>query len=371
VLESWKFVVVIVAAAFAGGLAVAADRVLLPLEVATRPWILVYPAGSFASIAYLVSSVTDGAWWAVAAGNAAMVLAWALVWMGMRVFHGRRPGVLPVVAIVTASALGTFWPSPLGPEWAGTEPRLALLTLVGVLAAIEVSRGRLMMLRGGRIGLALSIGHAVLSAVRLVALLVGGEAGVRFEQVVSSSFAPIVEVVCVGIGLVAIVLLHTQLRRDTDLGDLSDRAVRAPTFAARLAAAPRSAGVALVGIEFFPRIRAAYGAPQARTLHLDLLEAVRASVPAGSLLADLPDGRVGILISDGGSAAVRSAVEEARLVFADSRRADAQDIGTRMRAVVGDSAGPHVLARITAEFDRAEAAAAPEPPRRPVVGEAS
>ncbi|MFF2371061.1 GGDEF domain-containing protein [Agromyces sp. NPDC058110] len=109
------------------------DTVLRRSDAAGRLWAVVFMSGILASFAYAIWFVNPEAWWAVAVGNAAVVLSPALLWCGARAYNGRP--TLAWVALVagTAAAVAVLAEGPDGGDWAGA---LTMFVLIAVFAGL-------------------------------------------------------------------------------------------------------------------------------------------------------------------------------------------------------------------------------------------
>ena len=90
-------------------------------EGAGRIWSVAFLAAMLTTLAYTVWVQSDGAWWAIAVGNAAFVAGTGCMWLGCRRFNGRRMrwSSILVAAAVVAAALGVAFEGAAGGDWAG------------------------------------------------------------------------------------------------------------------------------------------------------------------------------------------------------------------------------------------------------------
>lgn len=116
------------------------DTFLRRTDAAGRVWAVSFMAGILASFAYATWVVVPGAWWAVAVGNAAIVLSPALLWSGARAYNGRPHLVWIGVVGSAAAAAAVLGAGPRGGDWAGAAVMFTLIATFGVLGAIESLR---------------------------------------------------------------------------------------------------------------------------------------------------------------------------------------------------------------------------------------
>ena len=116
------------------------DTVLRNSDRAGRTWALSFMSAILTSFAYATWVVVPDAWWAVAVGNAGVVLTPALLWSGCRAFNGRS-GLLWVGLVAAgAAALAVIVDGPDGGEWAGAALMFLLVAVFSGLGAAETLR---------------------------------------------------------------------------------------------------------------------------------------------------------------------------------------------------------------------------------------
>jgi GGDEF domain-containing protein len=158
---------------------------LMRKDVASgRLWAVAFLAGVFTVACYLVWSVDQRAFLAVALGNGGFVSTAGFIWLGARAFNGRRVrvagGILAAIAaIVIAAALIA---GPDGGDWAGAVPMFAGNAVLAVLGAVETRRGQLAAQRNA-VGLtAVLILEAAYFVARAVVFLTQGPDSSLFQQ---------------------------------------------------------------------------------------------------------------------------------------------------------------------------------------------
>ena len=112
-------------------------------EGAGRIWSVAFLAAMLTTLAYTVWVQSDGAWWAIAVGNAAFVAGTGCMWLGCRRFNGRRMrwSSILVAAAVVAAALGVAFEGDDGGDWAGVLWMFVPLLGFAGAGAVECLRG--------------------------------------------------------------------------------------------------------------------------------------------------------------------------------------------------------------------------------------
>ncbi len=143
-------------------------------DLVGRLWSVAFVAGILETLAYTIENLQPTAWWAIAVGNGAFVLAIGLMWSGLRGANTQRP--LAAVPFIT-SALVALAVLPFGPHggiWAGAAVMFAAAAAFGGLAAVEASRRLLRHSLNARTLSVVLIVVALYYAARTVLLLVLG-----------------------------------------------------------------------------------------------------------------------------------------------------------------------------------------------------
>jgi GGDEF domain-containing protein len=114
-------------------------------EGAGRIWSIGFLSAMLTTLAYTVWVQSDGAWWAIAVGNAAFVGGTGCMWLGCRRFNGRRMrwSALLVAGAVVAAALGVAFAGPDGGDWAGALWMFVALIGFAGAGAVECLRGEM------------------------------------------------------------------------------------------------------------------------------------------------------------------------------------------------------------------------------------
>ncbi|MGH3703592.1 MAG: GGDEF domain-containing protein [Agromyces sp.] len=116
------------------------DTFLRKTDEAGRVWAVSFMAGILAAFAYSTWAIVPDAWWAVAVGNAAMVLSTALLWCGARAYNGRPDLVWTAVIAAGAAGIAVLVEGPDGGDWAGAVVMFVLIAGFATLGAVESVR---------------------------------------------------------------------------------------------------------------------------------------------------------------------------------------------------------------------------------------
>jgi GGDEF domain-containing protein len=315
----------------AGGLFVL-ETMLRKDDRAGRVWALSFLAAMIATEAFVVEAAIDVGAWPVGVGQGAWVAAIGLLWIGCRVFNGRRSGRASLV--VALAALLAFLAVLLvgtGPEgWSARWLTFAANATFSALGASEALRGAL---RRTRTGLALGgvlIVVAVFQAARLVAGVTLGTGPELLQVWADSRIAGIATIaLTIVIVVVTSVLRAEQVRlRGTEDSSLMaiapDGVLLAPSFSrvlgGRLMRANRRGelfAVLAVRIDALSRISTAFGVDEAEHVRQAARAAIRRLAPTTGALGS--DER-GLLL----------------LAFQPSSPADARQLAARMHRAMLD-----------------------------------
>ncbi len=112
-------------------------------EGAGRIWSIAFLAAMLTTLAYTVWAQSEGAWWAIAVGNAAFVAGTGCMWLGCRRFNGRgmRWSSILVAAAVAGAALAVAIEGDAGGDWAGALWMFVPLLCFAGAGAVECLRG--------------------------------------------------------------------------------------------------------------------------------------------------------------------------------------------------------------------------------------
>lgn len=108
-----------------------------------RLWSAAFTAGILTTVAFAIWGAEPSAWWAIAVGNASLVLAMGCVWSGSRLFNGRGSRFLIVLAGAAVAAIAVVVEGPEGGDWAGGIALLVGVAVFSALAGFESLTGRM------------------------------------------------------------------------------------------------------------------------------------------------------------------------------------------------------------------------------------
>jgi diguanylate cyclase (GGDEF)-like protein len=187
-----------------------------------RIWSVGFVAGILETLAYTIEGMEPSAWWAIAVGNSAFVVAIGLIWSGNRAANGR--GSLYAIPLVVAAgvALAVLLRGPGAGLWAGSFEMFVATTIFAALGFVETLRGWLGRSLNARIlGMALLI-LTLYYAARSVLLLTLGYENAAFQAGFGSAAATIINLGLVVIGTVTISILQNERFKRPGLVEPSD-----------------------------------------------------------------------------------------------------------------------------------------------------
>lgn len=175
-----------------------------------RIWSVGFVGGILETLAYTVEGMEPSAWWAIAVGNAAFVLAVGMLWSGNRAANERRSlyGVPLVVSV--GVALAVLLRGPDGGLWAGSFEMFVATTAFAGLGFVETLRGWLARSLNARILGITTLIMAIYYAVRSVLLLVLGHDNPAFQAGFGSVPATLINLGLIVIGTTTISLLQNE-----------------------------------------------------------------------------------------------------------------------------------------------------------------
>lgn len=296
-LASMLVVAVIVCAACGVFYALDSARTLAGRHMAA--WMSGFATTLLSAVSYLAATLNGDSVWIVAVANAAMVAAIAALWVGCRLFNGRRSLVLLGTLIVGVTAVSAVLDPTDDPEWAGTITRLVSLIILSVLVGYEARRGRMRTAPASLVLVAVLILHAGFTAVRLAIYLTAGPHSAIFEQLFSTTIVTYMNLVFVVLVAVGLVLLRSWERKQRLSSERSGvravgrRAFVAEATALRAAQEPgRRLAVLVVAIDGYGDLRRAYGMASAGELEALLAAAVFRALPADSVCTRVWSGTI-------------------------------------------------------------------------------
>lgn len=325
----------------AGGIFVL-ETMLRKDDRAGRVWALGFIAGMVATEAFLLEAVTEAGWWTIALGNGAWVATLGLLWIGARVFNGRRgrwAAILVAVAALGACA-AVLIEGPGAPGWSGAQVMFAANAVLAALGAIEAMRGAMGRTRTA-LGFAGVLALAcIFQVVRFISAATLGTDHELFREWVGSGIAGVVTICLVIVVVVtASVLRAEQVRlRGTEDSSLMaiapDGVLLEPSFVrvlgGRLMRANRRAelfAVLVIRIDSLSRIATAFGIDEADHVRQAARAAARRLSPTTAALGTDDHGTL-------------------MLAFQPTSPADARQLAARMHRAMLDqlaTAGVPVL----------------------------
>ncbi|WP_314140301.1 diguanylate cyclase domain-containing protein [uncultured Plantibacter sp.] len=179
-------------------------------DASGRVWSVSYMAGMFTSFSYVVSALSQEAWWATAAGNGGYVLSIAALWSGARLFNGKS-SLLWVSLIGTAvTIVAALAAGPSGGPWAGAPATFLCIALFAGLGTAETLVGAMRDNPTTR-GFTIVLGIASLFfAARLITLLVEGPDGALFTTLFGTVAASLLLIALLIVATVVLSVLRAE-----------------------------------------------------------------------------------------------------------------------------------------------------------------
>lgn len=315
----------------AGGLFVL-ETMVRKDDRAGRVWALSFLAAMIATEAFVVEAVLGVGSWPVGIGQGGWVACMGLLWIGCRVFNGRRSGraalVVALAALLAFLAVLLVGTGPGG--WSARWVMFAANAAFAALGAAEALRGSL---RRTRTGVALGGVLVVVAAFQLVRLLAGVTMAGDAALLRVWSDAGIAGIATIALTIVVVVVTsvlraeQVRLRGTEDSSLMAiapDGVLLAPSFSrvlgGRLMRANRRGelfAVLAVRIDALSRISTAFGVDEAEHVRQAARAAVRRLAPTTAALGS--DER-GLLL----------------LAFQPSSPADARQLAARMHRAMLD-----------------------------------
>jgi diguanylate cyclase (GGDEF)-like protein len=187
-----------------------------------RIWSVAFVAGILETLAYTIEGLQPSAWWAIAVGNGAFVLAIGMLWSGHRAANGRRPLTavpLGVAALVAAAVLARGASAGM---WAGAVEMFVAAAVLAGLGFIETLRGWLGRSLNARIVGIASLVMALYYAARAVLLPLLGPSDAVFSTGFGPAEATLVNLGLIVLGTVSLSMLQMERFRRPGLNAPSD-----------------------------------------------------------------------------------------------------------------------------------------------------
>lgn len=187
-----------------------------------RIWSVAFVAAILETVAYTVEGLQPAAWWAIAVGNGAFVLALGMLWSGYRAANGRRP--LYTVALVVGAlvAVAVLTRGPSGGVWAGAVELFVGAAAFAGLGFAETLRGWMVRSVNARIVGIASLTLALYYAARAALLPILGPGDPVFTVAFGSVSATMVSLGLFVIGTVTLSMVQMERFRRPGLDTPSD-----------------------------------------------------------------------------------------------------------------------------------------------------
>ena len=212
------------------------DTVLRTADAAGRLWAVAFMSGILASFAYATWIVNPEAWWAVAIGNAAVVLSPALLWCGARAYNGRSTFAWIALVAAGAAAVAVLAEGADGGDWAGALAMFSLIALFAALGVWESVRAPMRVHWAARGLTVIFVVVAVYYATRAVAFVVIGPDDPWFKGALGTESAGFVLISLMIVAVVSLVVLQgervprTSSRKDLALSYSADGVLNDDSF---------------------------------------------------------------------------------------------------------------------------------------------
>lgn len=186
------------------------DTFLRRPDLAGRVWSASFMAGILASFSYAIWIALPDGWWAVAAGNAALVLSGALLWTGARVYNGRRSLAWVSIAGAVAAAVAVLAEGPDGGAWAGSPLMFALVGGFAAAGAVESMRAPMRLNWTARGLTAMFVVVGLFYAARLAVFIASGPDSMVFQVFLGTEASAFVIIALVIVTVVSMVILQSE-----------------------------------------------------------------------------------------------------------------------------------------------------------------
>lgn len=242
----------------------------------------------FSSLLYVVYFSFEHMLWALAAGDAAMVLAPALMWVAVGALNDRRPWRLR--AVLAAGAV-MFACSILFSETVSSQIKILLLIAGCTLAAIEARIGRARA-TSGTLAIALTmVGYAIFSVGRAIFLAIDGlSAGIyaQYFSTAPTTIAGVIAVILLAFGVLAAAGDERAGRRVQQVGARDRLAARARSILAERGAVSWR----VASVDELELIRESFGEEYLDEVNTALVAACERTLPEGVEVGLISPGRV-------------------------------------------------------------------------------
>jgi diguanylate cyclase len=187
-----------------------------------RLWSVGFVGGILETLAYTIEGLQPSAWWAIAVGNGAFVLAIGMLWSGYRAANDRRSLYGIPLAAGAAVALAVLVRGAEGGIWAGALEMFAATAVFAGLGFIETLRGWLGRSLNARIVGIASLIMAVYYALRAVLLVTVGVDDRVFQIGFNPTTATLINLGLIVVGTISISMMQAERFRRPGLSAPSD-----------------------------------------------------------------------------------------------------------------------------------------------------
>jgi diguanylate cyclase (GGDEF)-like protein len=203
------------------------NTVLRGADDVGRTWSIAFISGILTGLSYAVSSTVTGAWWAVAAGNGALVLSIGAMWSGARQFNDRKGLLWVSVGGGALVGIAALLRGPSGGEWAGAVEMFVGAGVFAFLAGTETVRGRLRRTTNARALTVVFWGLGVYYVLRTIVIITDSPTGDVFTRYWGTATTTIVTIVFVILASISMSVLTTNRRSrgETFLPDSGEPAI--------------------------------------------------------------------------------------------------------------------------------------------------
>ena len=319
-------------------------------EGAGRIWAVGFLAAMLMTLAYVLWTQTHDTWWAIAVGNGALVASSGCMWLGCRVFNGRRVRAASVVVAVAAlaCAIAVMAEGPAGGDWAAAEWMFIALVVLAGAGAVECLRGELLASRIAWMLAFMLAAYALYYVSRTTAFLTSGPDSSLFTSgfgTIPTSFVTVAYTIVAVVSTSVLRASRATVRgylRPASTGAASDDILTAEEFSAALGglcerARLRSENVAVISVRVddIDQISTAFGSEAAHAVSATWRRGVRRHAPTNALVGE--DGLDGLavgILTDSAADARRQAAAVYRGLFEDL-----EGVGSGVIPVVGVGVG--------------------------------
>ena len=175
-----------------------------------RLWSAAFTAGILTTVSFAVWGAEPSAWWAIAVGNAALVLAMGCVWSGARLFNNRSSRFLVALAGALVTALAAVVAGPDGGDWAGGVVMLLGVAVFATLAGLEALTGRMRRNLNARILATLMLIVGVYYAARAVVFVIASPDSELFRNYFGTEVTTFVTILFVIVASTSMSILRAE-----------------------------------------------------------------------------------------------------------------------------------------------------------------